>query len=137
MNSQRRDFFLAFASGHAVVMGFMVITEASGHAWFDGTVAIISAFLGTVFFSALADAPHKFYLLGAIMLSVTMAASSDVPQHIVELVSQVSCNYSDPVSCVWLANHSDSTLGARFAAIGCAHGDAQSCTWIEESKASE
>jgi len=133
MHSQRRNFFLAFASGHALVIGFLMIAASSGQPAFDGAVAVLTALFGALFFASLADAPHKVHLLAALGLSLAMAMTAQVPERIVELASRVNCTYGDSGACVWVINHSDPATALRFAAIGCSHGESRSCVYLEQN----
>jgi hypothetical protein len=133
MHSQRRSFFLAFASGHALVIGFLMIAQSSGQPAFDGSVAILTALFGALFFASVADAPHKVHLLTALGLSLAMAVTAHVPERVVELASRVNCSYGDSGACNWVVDHSDSATALRFAAIGCSRGETRSCVFLEEN----
>ncbi len=133
MHSQRRNFFLAFASGHALVIGFLMIAQTSGQPALDGAVAILTALFGALFFASVAEAPHKVHLLAAICLSSAMAMTAHVPERVVELASRVNCSYGDSGACTWVVSHSDSATALRFAAIGCSRGESRSCLYLEQN----
>lgn len=133
MHSQRRNFFLAFASGHALVIGFLMINQTSGQPVLDGAVAILTALFGALFFASVAEAPHKVHLMAAVILSLAMSVTAHVPERIVELASRVNCSYGDSGACNWVVDHSDAATALRFAAIGCSRGEYRSCLYLEQN----
>lgn len=85
----RPDFFLAFASGHAAVLGFQWLCADISVAWFSVFAALWTATMAVAFLGAWLRADAKPQALAAVAVLSVLTSQLGVAERVAELVVRV------------------------------------------------